>query len=200
MQHPNMEQIIKQTFTRRTVLKMTAYGAMAAMTGPLLAGCGKKEEEHTALPQGKTLKFLSHDQYVTLVNICNTIIPSYKQFPDAQSVDVALKIDEEMERISHMMSVGEVGKALWLIEHGTLFFGLKFKRFSHLPPAAQYEYIRGWMESRFESRRIIYALFRAATVWFYYTDTRVFDGIGYDGPLIDRINMPAYPVDFGKVI
>jgi hypothetical protein len=77
---------------------------------------------------------------------------------------------------------------LRVVEHGTHLFDLKPKRFTRLSAAEQDAYLRGWMESSLGARRIVFRALKTLAALGYYAQPTSWEGIGYDGPWLGRVD------------
>ncbi|MBI2890294.1 MAG: GMC family oxidoreductase [Nitrospirae bacterium] len=75
-----------------------------------------------------------------------------------------------------------------------------FKRFSALPRDKQEEVLKGWVESRSETRRLLIILLRTLCSMSHYSHHATWGELGYDGPWIGRIPIPHEPVRVAGVL
>ena len=73
---------------------------------------------------------------------------------------------------------------LRLIEYGPFFFELRFSRFTAMEDEEKDASLRGWMESRFEVRRMGFLALRNLAFLGFYSDDKTWPLIGYQGPLL----------------
>jgi hypothetical protein len=82
--------------------------------------------------------------------------------------------------------VTQLHYALLLFEYGPPVFSGHFSTFSGLEAAAQDEYLRGWAESRFATRRLVFQALKNLSYFGYYSQDATWKGIHYDGPWVPR--------------
>ena len=87
---------------------------------------------------------------------------------------------------------------LTLLEHTTLMEG-HFRRFTALSAADRLETLKGWGQSRFKLRRGAYGAIKAFVHFTAYSNPATWPLTGFDGPWPGRVEIPAYPVDFGAI-
>jgi hypothetical protein len=74
--------------------------------------------------------------------------------------------------------------ALLLFEWGPIVLDWRIRRFTQLSDAEKDAYLAGWMNSRFEVRRMAFFALRNLSFLGYYSQDATWPGIGYAGPLL----------------
>ena len=141
---------------RRTFLKISVV-FLGTLAGGSLTACGN----YLRAPKG--LKFLDDKTYTIIKAFSERIIPQGGPFPEgAGDIDVVEFFDSivsaEPPEIQKDMRRGII-----LLEHGTLPFKLRFRRFTKLPPEEQDDYLRGWENSRITLLRGVFKGFVDST-------------------------------------
>jgi hypothetical protein len=113
-----------------------------------------------------------------------------------EKIDLALRVDEALREVRSQLA-RELKLLLVVLEYGPPVLGFRFKRFSHMTPQEQSEYLGSWERSFLPIKRMGFqALKRAALAAFYGAEAS-WSRVGYRGPWLDR----GYPHDFeGKSI
>lgn len=79
--------------------------------------------------------------------------------------------------------------ALRLFDWGPMLFDLRWARFTELDDAGKDRAIRGWMESRFAFRRLVFDALRNLAFVGYYSQDATWPLLGYKGPLVGGGNV-----------
>ncbi len=74
--------------------------------------------------------------------------------------------------------------ALLLFEWGPILIDWRIRRFTQLSDAEKDAHLAGWMNSRFEVRRMAFFALRNLSFLGYYSQDATWSGIGYAGPLL----------------
>lgn len=180
------------TQSRRSFLRTTTGGASAIVAASLLpAGCAREYPESAS--DGVELAALSPKQYATARAAAEAILVGVPVEPGT----IAARIDRELSIAGDPMRT-DFKTVLDLMQHATLLGGYT-RRFTALTPAQRRQYLRGWARSRFALRRAAFQALKGFTVYFAYIDDRTRPLTRFEGPWPERVQIPAYPVDFGDV-
>ena len=82
--------------------------------------------------------------------------------------------------------VGDVKKALLLVDYGPLLFEGRFTTFSRMDEAERVEHWAGWSSSRLAVRRQASAAFRKFVTMVFYDRPEMWARVNYPGPLMAR--------------
>jgi hypothetical protein len=174
---------------RRGFLRLTGFGAaMTALSQvrwisprPCEAGeeqgRGSSEASLRALNQedGRILSAIAERMVFT----GDPAMPSFSETTGLASIDSALAhLDADVAAQLHW--------ALLLFEYGPPLFSARASTFSGLDEASQDDYLRGWSESRFAVRRLVFQAFKNLSYLGYYSQDATWKGIHYDGPWVPR--------------
>ena len=82
---------------------------------------------------------------------------------------------------------------LFGLEYGAPLFTRRPRRFTGLDRDARESYLRGWVDSRFASRRQGIAGLKALAMLAHYGGAAAWADVGYDGPWLGRVHVPVLP-------
>lgn len=82
---------------------------------------------------------------------------------------------------------------LRFIEYGAPLLIGRLRRFTRLNPEQRAAIVRGWMESDLAPRRQAAASLKVLAMLGYYGRDAAWGDVGYDGPWLDRIEVPVLP-------
>ena len=158
----------------------------------LPAGCAGyqtflKEDEK------QRLRFLSVKDYVILSAVADRLLPDEGGYPSHRELGTVLQLDEELAKWDDVRRK-DIPMLLRLIEHGTLLFGYSYHRFTRLTAAHQHTYLAGWGESALNAKRAGFVALKGVLSFYYYANPKVWPLIGYDGPWLGRLEIPAAEV------
>jgi hypothetical protein len=106
-------------------------------------------------------------------------MPAVRDTRAIATIDAALlELDEAV--------VSQLRWLLTLFQYGPPLFDLRLSTFTGMPPEDRDEYIRGWAESRFQTRRLAFRALKNLAMLGYYTQDATWRGIHYDGPWAPR--------------
>ena len=184
MTMPNSEETSPEQagegLSRRSFLKVGLVGsAIAAVAG---VGLALRGPAMRAVPGG--LKVLSDKEYAIIAALGDVICPARgPSLPGASAIDVAKKADDlfatmpEAAQKDFKILLNVFDNALT----GLLFEG-RITPFSKLDPEAQVRSFESWAGSGVAFRRTAYHALRAMIPALYYSDERIWKGVGYGGP------------------
>jgi hypothetical protein len=165
--------------TRRGFLRLaTASASLAALSElralPAAASCA-------APPRGA---FFSQSETEILTQIAERMVDSASgAAPRLRATGTIATIDRTCRQLDPALS-GALPLALQLVEYGPFFFDWTFRRFTQLRDAEKDASLTGWMTSRFELRRLVFAALRNLCFLGYYSQPESWPLIGYSGPLL----------------
>lgn len=177
---------------RRGFLRATTGGAAAiALASALPAGCASDYPEFEA--DGVELKALTPKEYAVARAAAEALLVGVPVSPAA----VAAGIDRELSAVGDPI-LTDMKTVFTLLEHLTILGG-RLRPFTALEPAQRLEYLQTWRYSRFGLRRAVYQATKSFVYFFAYADSATRPITGFEGPWRERVDIPAYPVDFGEV-
>jgi hypothetical protein len=104
-------------------------------------------------------------------------MPALRDTGAVQTIDQALlQLDPAVQ--------SQLGWLLRLVQWGPLLFQLKPQTFAGLTPDERDASLRGWAESRFETRRLAFRALKNLSMLGYYSQDATWKGIHYDGPWV----------------
>ncbi len=178
---------------RRGFLRASAGGAAAvALASAIPAGCAADYPQAEA--DGAALEALTPKEYAVARAAAEAVLVAVPVPPER----IARRIDRELARVGEPVR-GDMKTVFALLEHLTILGG-RFRRFTALEPGARLDYLHGWARSRFTLRRGAFQAVRAFVCFYAYCDDATRPLTGFPGPWPERIEIPAYPVDFGEVV
>lgn len=184
--------ILQGDVDRRGFLRAAAGGTTAiAVVSLLPAGCARDYPQADA--DGHTLQALTEKEYAVARAAAEALLVGVP----VSAAAVAAAMDRELALAGEPMRA-DMKTVLGLIEHATPLGG-RARRFTALTPAQRRAYLDGWAGSRFNLRRAAYQALRGFVVYFAYIlpETRALTG--FTGPWPERVQIAAYPVDFGEI-
>jgi hypothetical protein len=185
---------LRLDLTRRRLLQTGLGGALLLAFGAVLpAGCTRYS------PTARSLKFLTRKEFAVVTQAAVRILG----LPDETGGDIGVFIDDLLYDLPPT-SQRQARLMLRVVEHGTHLFDLKPKRFTRLAPAEKDAYLRGWMESSLGARRLVFRALKTLAALGYYATAASWEGIGYDGPWLGRLDARSEfaheePVAIGEI-
>jgi hypothetical protein len=177
---------------RRSFLRRTAGGSAAIMAAALLpTGCTRDYPQ--ASGDGYEPVSLTEKEYATARAAAEAMLVGVPVTPQS----VAQSIDRELAAVGEPIR-SDVKTVLTLVEHAT-FLDLHVRRFTALTPADRLRYLDTWSHSHFDLRRAAYQALKSFVVFFAYSQDATRALTGFPGPWPERLQIPAYPVDFGEI-
>ena len=162
---------------RRGFLKLSGSAGLATLAGLPALPAGAADA-----PPGEA--FFSEGEREILVAIVERMVDTGE--PDAPAVrdTRALEVIDAScaalpPDVTELLPV-----ALRLFEWWPFLFEPRFRRFSELEPEARDASLRGWMESRFATRRLAFYALRNLSLLGYWSQDETWPLIGYRGPLL----------------
>ncbi len=114
-----------------------------------------------------------------------------KQLPWPSDTNMLFYLDRMLYDMSADMQ-GQIRLLARAIEYGSMIFGLTFSRFSNLPIEKRQAILEDWMQSSIGLRRVAGNAVKMLTMAFYWTETATFAHLAYDGPLLERADIPYF--------
>lgn len=147
-----------------------------------------------AATPGDNLHVLNADEADVLTAIVERMVysgdPSMPAVRDTQAIAT---IDATLVELDEAV-VSQLRWLLTLFQYGPPLFDLRFATFTGMSPEEQDDYIRGWANSRFQTRRIAFRALKNLAMLGYYSQDATWRGIHYDGPWAPRSRRRAAAV------
>jgi hypothetical protein len=179
--------------SRRAFLgRSLAISAGLALDGVLLAGC--RGSYQGDLPADLRLQTLKPWEFVVLRAGVARILDGAGEGPSAE--DVARRADAELATVDDPAVRAGIGHLLLFLEYGTPLVGY-FRPFSVLAADEQDRVLAGLARSRFRTGRVTFATVKLFAYYYHYAAPVTWPALGYDGPWVGRLPLPAYAVDYG---
>ena len=178
---------------RRGFLRLGLGGTAAIAVASLVpAGCASDYPQ--ADDDRHDLKSLTPKEYAVARAAAEALLVGVP----VTAATIARRIDQELAWAGEPVRT-DMKSVLSLMEHATPL-GLRVRRFTALSPAQRLAYLDTWRNSRFQLRRAAYQGLKGFVYYFAYIDPATRSLTGFKGPWPERINIAAYPVDFGEVV
>lgn len=179
--------------SRRSLLRMTLFSAMAISTG-----CARLFGRKQA-PEALAYTNLDEDEVKVITRLTAVLLPtkehglpsSIDDVPTVQNVDGM--VSQMTEQTRSLLSL-----ALWVFENRPMA-SFRFSRFSKLDDEKATQYVHAMQEGSFIERGMVSSLKTLITV-NYWRDSSTWDGLEYWGPVTEKWgvrrlgNMPLPPV------
>lgn len=179
---PLVPQASASRFSRRFLLRRTAFGAAAMAVGGAVFGSWARRALH--VPQA--LRALSPDQAAVLTAVCETFLPASPGFPTVQEVKLVERLDSKLASMD-AEDADELKVLLSVLEYGAPVLGPAPGRFTALSDASREAYLAGWERSRLEFKRTGFHALKYLVFLFYYDSPRSWKKLKYAGPVIPRL-------------
>jgi hypothetical protein len=178
------------SLSRRSFLRYSAITAGLAT----LARIPSFPARAAAATAPAQLKVLDDDEAEILTAIVERMVYSGDPaMPAVRDTQAIATIDAALLELDAAV-VSQFRWLLTLFQYGPPFLQLRFSTFTGMPPEAQDEYIRGWANSRFATRRLAFRAMKNLSMLGYYAQDSTWRGIHYDGPWAPRARRrPAEP-------
>jgi len=167
--------------SRRTVLKFGLGGAAvlavsAATPLPALAMTGLEPEDVSPL------QVLSERELVILEAIAETIAPGGDGFPTASQLGVARQVDTLLVQLPPG-DAEDLRAAIRLFDSpaALLLLGTRPRSFTRMSPEARVAVLERWRTGAAVKRKV-YKAVQALCASAYWSNPRVYEGVGYPGP------------------
>lgn len=182
---------------RRGFLRGVAGGGLAiavagwlsssrAVAAPVGGGLGSDQGERGS-------RALTRQEHAVLRAAAEALLERVPVDP----VQLADRVDTELALIGDPVMT-DVKTVLRLVERLTILSG-RLRPFTSLDPAERLAYLQGWGTSRFNLRRASYQAIRTLVHFYGWSEDSTRPLTGYEGTWPERLDLPAYPVDFGGV-
>ena len=180
-----------RAFSRRALLRGGLAGSVLLGLGAV--GTALQPTRRGAEP-AEDLRVLTPDEHAIVAAIAARVCPAPRpDVPGADAIGVALQADRMFERADPEAIAG-VKSALALFESGlvgALFFE-RVRPFTQLTGEEQDAVLLAWRDSSVPLRRTVFRALSALVSSIYYSDDRVWPGIGYPGPPSPAAMRAAY--------
>jgi hypothetical protein len=134
----------------------------------------------------KPLRVLTAEEATILGAIVERMVYSGDpSMPAVRDTHAIATIDGALAELDEAI-VTQLRWLLALFQYGPPVFDFCFSTFTGMQPEQQDEYIRGWANSRFATRRIAFRALKNLAMLGYYTQDATWRGIHYDGPWAPR--------------
>lgn len=172
--------------SRRRLLK----GALGGGALVLMGGGSLVWLRGTA-PRVSGLAALSDHEYRTLAAVADAHLPVVGPFAvGAAQADLARAFDAYLAD-EPAENVGDLRRALVLVEYGPLMFDATARTFSNLDAETRLAHWQSWFESDLLIRRQVAVAFRKFFCLVFYDRPDVWPHIGYPGPSLAAAAVPA---------
>ncbi len=183
--------------SRRELLRRGVWGTplLAAATG--LAACSGGCAGYAAYVRDEDaarLQFFTPKQFAIATAAADVLLPGPADgFPDHRELGIVRQLDAELSQWEPVRSA-DLPLLLSLLEHGTLLFGHSLSRMSRLDLEDRRVYLAGWGDSGLNVRRSGFIALKGLLAFYYFAHPATWPAIGYDGPWMDRFEIPAVDV------
>lgn len=179
----------RPALTRRSFLRYAAFTTgLATLTRlramPAAADTAEAELRIFSARQADVLNAVIE----RMVDSGDSSMPAVQQTRAIEIIDWTLThVDEAVQT--------QLQWLLTLFQFGPPIFDGRLSTFTSLSPEDKDDYIRGWANSRFETRRLAFRALKNLSMLGYYADDSTWRGIHYDGPWAPRPSSlrPAKP-------
>lgn len=170
------------SITRRGLLRLGASGAALGALGQLRAVPASASA--LAATSAGQLRFFDERSAEILVQVVERLVDTGDPTAPAVRATAAISTIDALCAGLDPVLVEPLPLALRLVEWGPLLFELSFSRFSKLSAEAKDASLRGWMQSRFEVRRMAFHALRNLAFLGYWSQPETWPLVGYQGPLL----------------
>jgi hypothetical protein len=171
--------------TRRRLLQLGGLSGLALTAGGALLMRGGGEGHYRGLVPGAVPSVLSVKELGVFAAFCARVcpMPSATQ-PGPAVLRVAERLDRELTFHTPQLQ-RDVKSLLLVLEHGGALHGV-LTRFTRLAADAQDAALTRMATAGLEVERQAVSNLKLMALFFYYCDSRTWQGIHYDGPLQPR--------------
>lgn len=166
-------------FSRRVLLRrggaVAVVGAAGVISTTTLLGQARRYPE--ARPACELL-YLSKREFAILAALADTVFPPGNPLGHTGT---EARVPEYIDRMLAALEpekAADLKKMLLLFEHGTLAFGLRFRRFSSLPAKARARYLHHWESSAIYTRRAAVTAIKTLLGMAYFAHPEVRASLG----------------------
>ena len=167
--------------SRRRFLKETLFGVIALSAAKFLSFESAHAEVASEIQQ--QLKFFSPLEFLIMKTAAGRIVGgSSGGNAGTDDVNVALRADAFLTDADPEIQ-GQFHQLLTVF-NGALFaflFDFRFSSFVEMSPVDQDSYLQSWMTSALSFRRSAFQALKRVSLSFFYTDSRSWNEIHYDG-------------------
>jgi len=166
--------------SRRSFLKKTLFGIAALSAAKFLPF----ENAYAAVSEtGQPLKFFSPMEFLIMKNVAARIVGDPSDgHPGTDVINVSLRADVFLADADP--EIQDQFHQLLTVFNGALFaflFDFRFSSFVEMSPSDQDAYLHSWMTSTLSFRRTAFQALKRVSLSLFYTDSRSWDEVHYDG-------------------
>lgn len=185
--------------TRRSFLKLGLGGTLLLTVGGGVFGWRFWSRGYAQLLAAhETPIALSIKEFAIAKTFVRALLPAEDGFPAGDSLGIAQRIDEEVWAAQPELA-SELKSGLLLLEHATLWSGYA-SRFTALAPGQQREYLGRLLTGENSTLCVIALAFKQMAHLFYYADPKVWQHLGYDGPLVEKAVPPDSAITYRALL
>lgn len=178
--------------TRRAFLGRSLALGTALALPTVLPGCRRRYERELA--PGTRLATLTPWEFVVLRAASARILDGAGPGADADAV--VRRADADLATVDDPAVRAGVREVLRVVEYVPVLRG-HLRPFSVLAPVVQDGVLDVLARSRFTIGRVSFATVKLFAYYYHYTDAATWPALGYEGPWVGRVALPAYRVDYG---
>ena len=167
--------------SRRKFLRETLFGAAVLSATKLIPfDIANADVAPDVQP---VLKFFSPNEFLIMQAVAERIVGAPAgNGPTAGEINVAFRADQFLFEAEP--EAQEQFHQLLTVFNGALFtflFEFRFSSFINMSVEDQDSYLQSWMTSSYEFRRTAFQALKRVSVSMFYTESRAWNEIGYDG-------------------
>jgi hypothetical protein len=168
--------------SRRSFLRYTAVTTgLATLTrlraAPVAAASGAVSED--------LLVFSSNEAEILTAIVERMVHSGDAVMPAVRDTRAIATIDRTLATVDETV-VSQLRWLLSIFQYAPPLLDLRMSTFTGMSPEDQDEYLRGWANSRFQTRRLAFRALKNLSMLGYYTQDSTWRGIHYDGPWVPR--------------
>ena len=163
---------------RRRFVKY-GFGGFLLLTA---GGVGLSLQKTKIVSSQQPLKVLSEREFSILYAFANAILPNTKDFPMAQTLQVAEGVDSVLYRSDQEVQL-EFKQVLMLLENAFANFVLNFntKPFTQCTVEEQVNILESWRTSSIKTQRIAFKALNGLCCGSYFASEKTHSLVGYGG-------------------
>ena len=167
--------------SRRKFLKETAFGMLALSAAKLIPWDAAIAGIAPGIEQ--SLKFFSPMEFLIVQTVARRIVGAPLQSGvSTDDINVALRADAFLAGADP--EIQDQFHQLLTVFNGAMFaflFEFRFSSFVEMSPEDHDSYLEGWMTSALSFRRTAFQALKRISLSLFYTESRSWKEIGYDG-------------------
>ncbi len=168
--------------SRRGFLKLGGATMLATAVIGVAGVSAPGGEHYEGLLGGEKSQVLTNKELAILLVLAERMIGPIESLPSTRMTRTAARIDRELSIVRGKL-LKDVKASLLYLEYAPLL-GFSGSRFTLLSEDDQDDYILALRESDKTLERNVYFGLRFLSVFFYYTDERTWNHLGYEGPFV----------------